>query len=54
MLSRCIPFFTLQKMFGGIDPWSAEVRGEVIAVSHHVVVSYVKVVFDISPFVIGE
>ena len=54
VFSRCIPFFTFQEMFSGVDPWSTKVRGEVVAVSHHIMVSYVKVVFDIPPFIIGE
>jgi len=54
MFSRCITFLALEEMFGGIDPWSTEVWGEVVSVPHHVVISYIKVVFDISPFIIGE
>ena len=54
VFSRCIPFFTFEEMFSGVDPRSAKVGGEVIAVSHHVMVSYVKVIFDVSPFIIGE
>jgi hypothetical protein len=54
MLSRGISLCTFQQMFGGIDPGSTEVRGKVVSVSHHVMISYVKVVFDIPPFVIGE
>ena len=54
MFSRCITFLALEEMFGGIDPWSTKVWGEVVSVSHHVVVSDIKVVFDISPFIIGK
>lgn len=54
VFSWCIPFFAFQEMFSGVDPWSTKVRGEVVSVSHHIMVSYVKVVFDISPFIIGE
>jgi hypothetical protein len=54
VFTRCIPFFTLEEMFGGINPRSTEVGCEVISVSHHVMISDIKVVFDISPFIIGE
>lgn len=54
MFSRCITFLAFEEMFGGIDPWSTKVWGEVVSVSHHVVISDIKVVFDISPFIIGE
>ena len=54
MFSRSITFLTLEEMFGGIDPWSTKVWGEVVSVSHHVVVSDIKVVFDVSPFIVGE
>lgn len=54
MFSRGIALFAFQQVFSGIDPWSTEVRSEVISISHHIMVSYVKVVFDISPFMIGE
>jgi hypothetical protein len=54
VFTRCIPFFTLEEMFGGINPRSTEVWSEVISVSHHVVISDIKVVFHISPFIVGE
>ena len=54
MFSRCITLFSLQEMFGGIDPRSTEERGEVISISHHVMISHIEIVLDISPFVIGK
>jgi hypothetical protein len=54
VLAWGITLFASKQVQSGSDPWCAEVRGEIISVAHHVVVSNVEVVFRVPPFVVGK
>lgn len=54
MLAWCVPLLTFEQMTSRDDPRCTEVRREFRPVAHHVVISDIKVVFDIAPLVVGK
>jgi len=54
VLAWSITLFASKQVQSGSDPRCAEVRGEIISVAHHVVVSNVKIVLRVPPFVVGK
>ena len=54
MIALVVAVFSVEQVHGGIDPWHAEVRRKMGAVTHHIVEPDVKVVLDVEPLVVRE